>query len=69
MSYKIVKPLDGYTCPLCGSKAYLEESDELSEVRYGVWCIGDDCRNNVVYRYSRSKAKAIRSFLDSDKTE
>lgn len=68
MSYKVIKPYNA-VCPLCGSTAYIEESDDLREVRYGIWCIGKDCKNNVVSRYSRSKEKAVRAFLESAKTE
>lgn len=63
MSYKIIKPLEGNVCPLCGKMAYVEESDELRDIRYSVWCSSTDCPKNKVARYSRKKEKAVRDFL------
>ena len=65
MSYRIVVPFE-HNCPLCGKAAYLEESDDLGEIRYGVWCIGKGCQNNTVSRYSRDKKKAVRDFMGGD---
>lgn len=66
MSYRIVKPLEGHVCPICGSKAYVEESDELRDVRYSVWCSNADCPKNKVARYSRKRERAIADFLKTE---
>lgn len=63
MSYKIVRPLEGAVCPVCGSKAYVEESDELGDVRYCVWCEKICCPKAKVARYSRKRERAIADFL------
>lgn len=65
MSYRIIKPLEGHTCPLCGHKAYVEESDELRDVRYSVWCSNEDCPKNKVARYSRKMERAVKDFLNN----
>lgn len=63
MSYKIIKPLEGHVCPLCGKMAYVEESDELRDIRYSVWCGSEGCPKNKVARYSRKRHTAIMDFL------
>ena len=63
MSYRIVKPLEGHVCPICGSKAYVEESDELRDVRYSVWCSNEFCQKFKVARYSRKRERAVEDFL------
>ena len=67
MAYRIVKPLEGHRCPECGSMAYIEESDDLGDVRYCVWCSNPDCSRASVARYSRVRGKAVRDFLKEPK--
>ena len=63
MSYKIIHIMDGKKCPLCGRGVYLEESDELGDVRYAVWCSSGDCPRSQISRYSRVKHRAVDAFF------
>lgn len=63
MSYKIVKPLEGHVCPVCGRAAYIEESNELRDIRYCVWCSNNECIKSKVARYSRKRERAVADFL------
>ena len=63
MAYRIVSPLEGCRCPECGGMAYVEESDDLGDVRYCVWCSNPECSRHSVARYSRVRSTAVSDFL------
>ena len=68
MAYRLIRPMEGHKCPECGGMAYIEESDDLGDVRYCVWCSNPECRRHSVTRYSRVRSRAVSDFLkESDR--